>query len=618
MTSTSISRSTRLSTLPLDPAPAMRLIRDGAHGLVAVDLDDGFGLLHPAAGSVGVVLFGSWAYEDLCLRRVLPALGDALAGIGLPVMRFDLTGVADSPAPRMPDDLEAWIDVGRRAADGLRRASGCSRLIFAGFGLGATLAAAAAGGRDDVAGLCLIGPVQSGRRYVREVATTCRLMYEALGLTAPARERLELAGEAMSETLTKAIGALDLTAEVSRRKVHAADTLILARSDVAIEPRLVEALRAGGGGVEVAPFEDFAATVTNDVKTPRPDRTVARIAAWARRFVGEAGAAAPLSVRSWSDRVERAGEGFVEEPVAAGSARDLYGVACRPAGGSMERGPAVLFVNTNYDHHGGWARRWVEIARAAARAGVTSLRVDLPGIGDSPARAGGPEVVLYSAHHVEATRDVAETLARETGRPVLVVGLCSGAHLAFRAAAASEAIAGAVLFNNQRFVWDPRESVLEAATVTPRVLADYRRRVGALTTYRRLITGQIDLRSAGRAIAVRLGHAIVSHLDLDPHVRARRRQVVEDFDRLAKRHAGLWLVNGSTDVSLDELRLHWGRRGERLRRYHDVAVEFVDGVDHNMTLPKARCVMERVVVQAAAAIAAKSAEPSAAGERGER
>ena len=143
--------------------------------------------------------------------------------------------------------------------------------------------------------------------------------------------------------------------------------------------------------------------------------------------------------------------------------------------------------------------------------------------------------------------------------------------------------------------------------MTPRVLADYRRRAGAIATYRRLITGQIDLGSAARAIAVRVRHALVSHFDLDPQVRARRRQVVEDFDRLARRRVGLWLVNGSTDVALEELRLHWERRGERLRRYPEVVVEFVDEVDHNMTKPNAGRVMERVVVEAATAIAARDA-----------
>ena len=607
-----------LSGSGIDGGSSVRTIRGGAHALDVVDLGGDIGLWHPAEGPVGVVVFGSWAYEDHCLRPALRELGDALAHAGLPTMRFDLPGVADSSAETLPSSLSAWIEAGGRAADVLRAVSGCRRLIFVGFGLGAVVATRTAMRRDDVVGWCLAGPVQKGRRYVRETATAARLMYDAAGLPAPRRDGLDISGEFMPGTLVAEIEGFDLRAEVEGGGPTVSRVQILERPGDGADAGLVERLRAGGADVEVRPFGDHHRTTNTGIGVGLPTETIGRIVDWAASTSATVDRAIDPPRRRREARVAVEGNGFVEEPVGVGSAGDLYGVRCRPSGGDG-RGPIVVLFNTNHLHHGGWGRVWVEIARGLARAGHGSVRFDLPGIGDSPPRPDGPDIIVYSDHHIEAAVDVVETLSRAEGRDVVVVGVCSGAYLAFQVAVRSQAVAATVQFNTQRFVWDPKETVADAIRNAARPVSDYLGRIGRFGTYRRLIGGHIDvktvLRNAVRAMVAGVVNSNVASFVLHHDRWVLHREVHRDFDLLRRRGTLVRLVNGEKDAAMLELAKHWGPGGRELAAHPTVQLVGIADVDHGMTPPRVRRSMEREILEVADAVAA---HPRAALERTNR
>src|SRR5262245_11075602 len=96
------------------------------------------------------------------------------------------------------------------------------------------------------------------------------------------------------------------------------------------------------------------------------------------------------------------------------------------------RGPAILIVHPGFDDGSSWHR---VAARLADRFRVVRLhrrqyRLDLP---------GGPCAIDQEVDDVLA-------LAGLIGEPVLVVGHSSGAVVALEALAASDAFAGAVLY----------------------------------------------------------------------------------------------------------------------------------------------------------------------------
>jgi pimeloyl-ACP methyl ester carboxylesterase len=87
------------------------------------------------------------------------------------------------------------------------------------------------------------------------------------------------------------------------------------------------------------------------------------------------------------------------------------------------------------------ARRW-------AALGFDVLRVDLSGIGDSPASPGEKENATYPAPALEDLREATVTLG---GERFIVAGLCSGGDYAFQLGAHDPSIVGAWLLNPRTF-----------------------------------------------------------------------------------------------------------------------------------------------------------------------
>jgi pimeloyl-ACP methyl ester carboxylesterase len=99
---------------------------------------------------------------------------------------------------------------------------------------------------------------------------------------------------------------------------------------------------------------------------------------------------------------------------------------------------------------------WVESARRWAAAGVPSLRLDLPGIGESE----GPESLdvpsLYREFLIEQIAVAIDSLRRTAGiKRFTVIGLCSGACWGFHAAVRFPGVQSAILVNPSLLYWDP-------------------------------------------------------------------------------------------------------------------------------------------------------------------
>ena len=100
---------------------------------------------------------------------------------------------------------------------------------------------------------------------------------------------------------------------------------------------------------------------------------------------------------------------------------------------------------------------WVDAARRWGPQGVTSLRLDLEGIGDSDGDGElfGDVVYLHGAQFFEQTRAALDALEEAgLGNRFMLVGLCSGAYWAFHAALADDRVAAALMINPRVLYWD--------------------------------------------------------------------------------------------------------------------------------------------------------------------
>jgi hypothetical protein len=140
-----------------------------------------------------------------------------------------------------------------------------------------------------------------------------------------------------------------------------------------------------------------------------------------------------------------------EKPVQFGPDGNLVGVMARPAAGdAASTRPAVLFLNAGVIHRIGPHRLHVNLARYFAMRGVTSLRIDLSGIGDS---RPVPGALSFRQSSVADAKTAMDWLGAETGlRRFVLFGLCSGADNAIATGIVDERVVGLVLLDPPAYV----------------------------------------------------------------------------------------------------------------------------------------------------------------------
>ena len=547
-------------------------------------------LTHPDAahqGRTGIVLCRSWGFDELCTRKFLRCLADALAVKGFPVLRFDYPGTVDSLDLAQGEDLQSWTDAAIAACDSLKGAADCRQVVVFGLGPGALIAERVARLRSDVAGLMLAAPIAGGKRFLRETGLRAKVIVEGLGLPPEAlpEGKVSIGGLVLSRGV---VADLQSTGIDMTPWAVSLPCLIAARPAVPSDNETATRLGTSGGQVTVLPFDGYDKLMEDPTGSIVPHALIAGIADWcSATFPHEDSAEATARVPDAPARL--IGDGFTEEGVVFRPEAPLFGVLCRPTspGPAGQRDKVAVFLNSGYDHHGGWARCWVEAARDLARRGIPSLRFDLSNIGDSPARTGDPDQVLYTQAPIRDISDALDYLDATCPGAYVLIGRCSGAYSAFHAGHRDARVTALALINQLRLIWDPEESLVEVARMGPRSVGEYKRRLTDPKTFKRLISGEISIRGVLRGLSIhvvsRLSHAlapIFPNLSKYGRFRAECHAIFRDLDR---RRVTIKFLCSEQDESLEQLALYFGKDRAGLRKFEHVYLDILPDADHNMT-----------------------------------
>ncbi len=547
------------------------------------------GFFHPAGGSTGVVLCSPWGFEDLVMRKSWRLLAEAIAAAGYPCLRFDYPGTGNSLGQSTAiDGVAPWIEAIHDAAEVLRLNSGVRRFVFIGQSLGAMLAAEAARSRSDVVALQLVAPVAKGRHYTRELAATATMVAERIGIKlklAP-DEGLSVVGFGLSRAMVDSLKTLDLTT-ISDLNVR--DVTIFDSADRKAGAEVSEHLRRAGLAVTLERVEPYHLMVSDATEIQPLPVSHERVVAALRRAAPVLPASAVLPPRFPDALVT---ETFREEPLRFGAADALFGVLTRPL---VERSdaPAVVMLNRGLNPHIGWRRVSVDHARALAAVGITSLRFDVAGLGESRDEPGRPAKLIYSDLLLADVRAAVDVLAQRGHARIALSGVCSGAFIALSAAAADARVSEVIVFNPQRFVWDPSENMEDVIRFGLRSVNDY---VGDLKrggVLRKLVRSRSRLVPAmtflGKKV-IRNGMARVP-LALRSSLRSSMAaRVTHLFEQFAARGTRLSMMFTEGDPSVNELGAYFGTDGRNLH-HANVSIEILKGLDHNLTSSSASAMM---------------------------
>lgn len=544
-----------------------------------------------------ILLLPPWGFEEMCSRKFYRLLAEHLAAMGMPSLRFDYPGTGDSAGGPADDwSFGDWESAVVTAARRLRELTGRSRLILIGQGIGATLAQTAGPKIDGVDAIVMLAPALSGRTYLREVSVWSRIVDQGLGLREDQRDLngVSIAGLRMPPDVAEGIRKINIS---SPQALSAPRYLVVERAARMADTTFADALTALGAEVSTEMFDGYDELVLNPTFQLMPMRAIRRVGDWLATVNHPSALRSPAAPST----AELAGPGYRERMVRFGPGNNLYGVFCIPDAGPGKR--SVLILTTAYDRGTGWGRSGVDTARKLAAEGVASFRFDSANVGDSVPRADTPQQVLYAESQKRDAIAAVELMQAELGGDVVVAGRCSGAYLALRHAVADARVKGVVSINPFVFYWEPGKSVDGVLRFVPRSLEDYGQRLARVDTLKRLLKGDIDIRSAGRNLALviirRLGRFAMPLLNQLPGRRHLHQEARRTMTTLASRKVPVSLVYSEGDVGLEDLGRHFGAGGKGLARFDNVTMTMLADTDHNLTPPRSRDIAFREILRVA-------------------
>ena len=337
--------------------------------------------------------------------------------------------------------------------------------------------------------------------------------------------------------------------------------------------------------MEEAEFSGYDDLVSSPTLSKISDDVVNRLVDW---VLSQTHAESPaIPQEDFTVNAPQRGRGFVEQPVQFGEGGRLFGIFCGPD--DREVVSSVLLLGAAYDRHAGWGRLSVQMARTLAREGVASLRFDAANIADSPPVKNVPEQVLYDAAQNDDVAAALDFLGKRGKGPFIAAGRCSGAYLAFNGAIADERIDAVVAVNPVVFHWRKGRSVDEALHKRPRSFGEYSQRFRQGATFKRLISGDVDVASAGLNIV----KATIKRLSTKTARLFRRgseegRAVYGAFDKLKANDTAVHLLYSDNDDGLEHFQYYFDANGKGLAAYKNVSLTIIPDADHNLSTPEAR------------------------------
>jgi pimeloyl-ACP methyl ester carboxylesterase len=504
--------------------------------VLSLEPDPVHAILHLPPGDctrneTAVLMCPPFGWEEMCSHRSLRAWALMLASLGYATARLDLPSTGNSGGvPSDPDRLGAWTGAVTGAATWLRERTGAARVAVIGIGLGGMLAVRALSEGAQIDDLVLWAVPAKGRLLVREMrayaAVVAARRPEDTKPETLAHGDLELTGFLLCSETARALSEVELTS-LTLPDAPGSRVLMLGRDGLAVDAGLRSHLEHTGATVTVQDTDDYATLMESPQESRTPVQTISKTIDWLDG--GNAGAqqtAPPPPTPRSAMKLSYDGTPIEETPILfSGDFGGLFGVVSESP--QAERAPVcAVLLNGGALRHIGPSRTWVEIARRWAARGVPTVRIDMPGIGESDgdAREPVPDASFYTPQRTEQTLAILDRLA-ELGLPDRFVlgGLCSGAYWSLHAALADQRVRGALMINLYSVFWS-------AELVAER---DTKESLGALRgrAWRRLVNRDLTAAQAKTALAAIRPSQLRSSAG-NPVERSQSQEIERAFDRL--------------------------------------------------------------------------------------
>jgi hypothetical protein len=431
-----------------------------------------------------------------------------------------------------------------------------------------------------------MAPALSGQAFLREIRAAAKVgRLSGLDPVMPPESGVPLNANGFhwSTHLQQEIDALDLTATAA---LPIPTLMLTARSDRRAA-RLAEAWNAQNAPITELPFPEYDGWMQDPTTSTNPAETFATIRAWLAELQLESAQPATKGTQIAVADV-LLGDKFVEEPMQFGPDRVLFGILCRPREQATSQ-VAALLLHEGSSHHIGNGGAYVTLARRMAAAGMASLRMDLTGMGDSPA-GGNTRHPHYDPERIPECIAGIDVLQAHGYPMAMVYGLCSGAYTALQVTLADERVVGNVIVNLQKFLWHYGDDIRVAQGGNRRSFKGYLRALTNPGEWRRSLSGDVNFGAIARVLIQRTTSRVVHTVRsiLPPAPGSETARVRQNMRTLAKRGVQSNLIFSDDDPGLSDVRTQFGRKGHRIAAYAPARKLLLDRADHHFNATTAR------------------------------
>jgi len=550
-----------------------------------------FGWFHAAQKPVrdmGVVLCRPAGYEGTCAYETYTQLAEKLSCAGFAVIRFDYHGTGDSAGSDSdPHRVRAWIESTKSAIEEVKRLGGISRIALFGVRLGATLAAVTAAECDGVDSMVMWAPCVTGKAFARELrASRSRLSVTA---DSSAEDGIEALGYVYTAQTLQDMQILDC----QRLNVPPAKrVLIVGRDDMPIEGPLPTAYRNMDIDTTYTVLPGYANMIVEPHDGVVAHETLDAIVDWLLAAKHDTTPSGLQVQRPESAEVATSAQvdsvfGRVREiPLMFGVGHSLFGILSEPSQlSATDRRweTAILMLNVGTNHRVGPNRLYVKMARAWAEQGYSALRFDLAGIGDSSSSVGYTRARLYSKESTVDVRAAIDCLSQRGCKRFIVMGLCSGAYVAFQTALTEPRVSGQILMNPRRLEWKEGETLQSAMQVSYKSTHFYKKALMDFRTYSRILHGRVDLRGIASRMSMLFKARLKRTLNNIFRIAPDEDDVLSNAKLLCSKGTDTLMIIGAEDDGRDYIEFHLGTHGKKMGRDPRFKMAIVDGSDHTFS-----------------------------------